>query len=101
MLQKACTGVDSHYLDVCQPAHQGNADANEKLVSIIFLRLRIICYLGSKLNILQDRYTEELKKIHRPELEDPKLLHYNVDVMYAANGGNPHGRYVKVSIIFH
>jgi hypothetical protein len=42
---------------------------------------------------------EELKKIHRQKLEDPRSVPFNVDVAYAVGGGSPHGRYVKVSII--
>jgi hypothetical protein len=33
MLQKKSIRVDSHYLDVWQPAHEGDAVAAEKLVS--------------------------------------------------------------------
>jgi hypothetical protein len=53
------------------------------------------------LNILQERYTQELKKIHEPELEDPRLVPFNVDTAYASGGGTPHGRYVKIPIVFH
>jgi hypothetical protein len=35
---------------------------------------------------------EELKKIHVPELEDPRSVPFNVDVAYATGGGTPHGR---------
>jgi hypothetical protein len=34
VLQKKCTGVDPHYFDVWEPAHQGKADAMERLVTI-------------------------------------------------------------------
>jgi hypothetical protein len=51
------------------------------------------------LNILQKRYTTELRKIHGSQLEDPRLVPFNVDVMYATGGGSPHGRYVKISIV--
>jgi hypothetical protein len=53
-----------------------------------------------ELNILQGCYTEELRKIHRPELEDPRSMPFNVDAAYAVGGGTLHGRYVKVSIVF-
>jgi hypothetical protein len=53
------------------------------------------------LNILQERYTQELKKIHEPELEDPRLVPFNVDTAYASGRGTPHGRYVKIPIVFH
>jgi hypothetical protein len=46
------------------------------------------------------RYTEELRKIHGPELEDMMSMPFNVDAAYAAGGGTPHGRYAKVSIVF-
>jgi hypothetical protein len=42
---------------------------------------------------LQERYTEELKKIHGADV-DPKLVPFNVAAMYDAGGGTPHGRYV-------
>jgi hypothetical protein len=45
---------------------------------------------------MQERYTEELKKIHGPELEDPRLVPFNVN---AAGRGTPHGRYVNISIV--
>jgi hypothetical protein len=41
-----------------------------------------------------------LKKIHGLELEDPRLAPFNADTTYVAGGGTPHGRYVKISIIF-
>jgi hypothetical protein len=36
MLQKKRTGVDPHYFDVWEPAHQGNTDGAERLVTISF-----------------------------------------------------------------
>jgi hypothetical protein len=49
VLQKASTGANPHYLDVWQPAHQGNAKAAEKLVSISFYSYTIFvtCVLNS------------------------------------------------------
>jgi hypothetical protein len=52
------------------------------------------------LNILQERYTQELRKIHRPELEDPQSVLFNIDAAYAVGGGTPHGRYVMIMIVF-
>jgi hypothetical protein len=52
------------------------------------------------LNILQERYTAELKKIHGPEQEDMRSVPFNIDIVYAAGGGTSHGRYVKVLIVF-
>jgi hypothetical protein len=34
------------------------------------------------LNILQERYTQELKKIHGPKLEDLRSVPFNVDIAY-------------------
>jgi hypothetical protein len=62
--------------------------------------MRHLLYL-IEFNILQGRYTEELRKIHEPELEDPRSMPFNVDTAYATGGGTLHGRYVKVSIVFH
>jgi hypothetical protein len=50
------------------------------------------------LNILQERYTVELKKIHGSELEYPRSVPFNVDATYVVGGGTPHGRCVKISI---
>jgi hypothetical protein len=52
------------------------------------------------LNILQERYITELRKIHGPHLEDMRSVPFNLDVVYAAGGGTPHGRYVKILIVF-
>jgi hypothetical protein len=34
VLQKKCTMVEPHYFDVWEPAHEGNADAAKRLVTI-------------------------------------------------------------------
>jgi hypothetical protein len=47
-----------------------------------------------------DRYTEELRKIHGPEVENLMLVPFNIDASYVADGGTPYGRYVKISIVF-
>jgi hypothetical protein len=60
--------------------------------------IHIICYVRIKFNILHDRYTEELKNIHGPELKDTRLVPFIVD---ATGRGTLHGRYVKVSNIFY
>jgi hypothetical protein len=63
--------------------------------------MRYLLYIRTYLlNILQERYTEELKKIYGPEIEDPRLVPFNVDAAYASGGGTPHGRYVKIPIVF-
>jgi hypothetical protein len=35
---------------------------------------------------------EELKKIHKPKLEDPMLVPFNDDIVYAVGRGTQHGR---------
>jgi hypothetical protein len=40
-------------------------------------------------------------KIHVPELEDPRLLPFNVNVASVAGGGTPHGRYGLFSIKYY
>jgi hypothetical protein len=35
---------------------------------------------------------KELRKIHGPEVQDPRSFPFNVDVAYALGGGTPHGR---------
>jgi hypothetical protein len=34
-------------------------------------------------------------------IEDPRSVPFNVDDVYAASGGTPHGWYVKISIVFN
>jgi hypothetical protein len=41
-----------------------------------------------------------LKKIHGSTLEDLWSMPFNIDTVYAADGGTPHERYVKILIIF-
>jgi hypothetical protein len=35
---------------------------------------------------------EEFRKMHRSELQDLRMVPFNVDAAYAAGGGTPHGR---------
>jgi hypothetical protein len=39
------------------------------------------------LNILLERYAEELRKIHGTQLEDPRSVPFNIDAVYAAGRG--------------
>jgi hypothetical protein len=101
MLQKKSIGVEPHYLDVWLPMHDDDEATTEKLVSNnIKCSAKFVIYLYL-LNILQKWYTEELRKIHGPQLEDPRSVPFNVGAAYAIGGGTPHGRYVKISIVFH
>jgi hypothetical protein len=43
------------------------------------------------LNILQERYTQELRKIHGDKLEDSRSVPFNPDAAYVVGGGTPHG----------
>jgi hypothetical protein len=100
MLQKKSTRVEPHYLAVWLSAHDDDDATMEKIVSNnIKCYAYFVIYL-ELLNILQKRYTEELRKIHGSELEDPMSVPFNVDVAYAAGGGTPHARFVNKSIVF-
>jgi hypothetical protein len=35
---------------------------------------------------------EELRKIHRSEIQDPRLVPFDLAAVYATGGGTPHGR---------
>jgi hypothetical protein len=35
---------------------------------------------------------EELRKVHGPYLQDPRMVPFNVDTAYATGGGTPLGR---------
>jgi hypothetical protein len=63
--------------------------------------MRYLLYITYLLNILSERYTQELRKIHGDDLEEPRSVPFNPDAAYVAGGGTPHGRYVKISIVFH
>jgi hypothetical protein len=87
-------------LDVWLAAHGDDEATTEKLVSNnikCYAQFVIYLYL---LNILQEQFTTELRKIHGPQLEDPRSVPFNIDVVFAAGGGTPHGRYVKILIVF-
>jgi hypothetical protein len=63
--------------------------------------MRFLLYIRTYLlNILQEQYTQELRKIHGDDVEDPRSMPFNPDVVYVVGGGTPHGRYVKISIVF-
>jgi hypothetical protein len=42
---------------------------------------------------------DELRKIHGPELQDPRSVPFNVDPAYVEGRDTPHGRQVNVLII--
>jgi hypothetical protein len=39
-------------------------------------------------------------KIYEHDLEDPRSVPFNIDVVYVVGEGTPHGRYVKILIVF-
>jgi hypothetical protein len=64
--------------------------------------MRYLLYICTYLlNILQERYTQELRKIHGDDLEDPQSMPFNSDVAHVAGRGTLHERYIKISIVFH
>jgi hypothetical protein len=63
--------------------------------------MHILLYIRTySLNILQERYTQELNKIHGSELEDPRSVPFNVNAAYVSCGVTPHERYVEIPIVF-
>jgi hypothetical protein len=44
---------------------------------------------------MQERYTEELRKIHGPDIEDSRLVPFNIDATYAVGGGTCHTRLLR------
>jgi hypothetical protein len=78
MLQKKSNRVETHYLDVWLPTYGDDEATVERLVSNnikCYVYFVIYPYL---LNILQERYTQELRKIHELVLEDPRSVPFNV-----------------------
>jgi hypothetical protein len=73
VLQKASTGDNPHYLNVLQPAHHGNADAANKLVSISFYS-----YASIVISVLNSIF---YRMIFRGVEEDPqaKARRHEVD----------------------
>jgi hypothetical protein len=70
VLKKPNTGVDPYFIDVWVPMHRDDAEATHKLVSINFNTfVCIICFnrVCNNFTFVQDRYTEELRKIHGPD----------------------------------
>jgi hypothetical protein len=97
-LFKTSTGVEHHYLDVWVAMHRDNPQSQQKLVSTNFFYnyvCIIICFICvNKLIVVQERYTEELRKKHVLDI-DSGSVPFDVDASYAVGGGLPHGRYVK------
>jgi hypothetical protein len=44
---------------------------------------------------MQERYTEELRKIHGPDIEDSRSVPFNIDATYAVGGGTCHTRFLR------
>jgi hypothetical protein len=62
--------------------------------------LCIICYISVLTQYSAGMIYSRVEENPRAELEDPKSVPFNVDVAYASVGGSPHGRYVKILIVF-
>jgi hypothetical protein len=95
ILQKDGTGVDPHFIDAWVPMHRDDPKVTQKLVSNNFnTYVCIIYFIHVTLTFVQDRYTEELRKTHGPDT-DPRSVPFDVNDVYHAGGGLPHGRYVE------
>jgi hypothetical protein len=87
-LQKKSTGIEPHYLDVWLPVHDDDGASAEKLVSNNIKCYAIfVIYPYVLTNILQEQYTQELRKIHGDDVEDPRSMPFNPDVVYVVGGG--------------
>jgi hypothetical protein len=77
--------------------HRDDPEATQKLVSNNFNTYVCIVYfirVSNNFTFVQNRYTEELKKTHGSDT-DLRSVPFDVNVVYHAGGGLPHGRYVK------
>jgi hypothetical protein len=95
ILKKASTGVDLHFINIWVPLHRDDLEVTQKLVSNNFNSyVCIVCFIDVKLTFVQDRYMEELRKTHDLDT-DPRSMPFDVNAVYHAGGGLPHGRYVE------
>jgi hypothetical protein len=77
--------------------HRDDPEAMQKLVSNNFnTYVSIVCFIRviNNFTFVQDRYTEELRKTHSPDI-DPWFVPFNVTTAYCAGGVLRHGRYVE------
>jgi hypothetical protein len=82
------------------PTHDDDEASAEKLVSNNIKCYAIFVIYPYLLNILQERYTQELRKISGADLEDPQSVPFNPDATHVVSGGTPHEMCVKISIVF-
>jgi hypothetical protein len=77
--------------------HRDDPQSQHKLVSTDFFYSYVcivICFIRvNMLIVVQERYTEELKK-YAPNV-DLRSVPFDVDASYAMGGGLQHGKYVK------
>jgi hypothetical protein len=101
MLQKKSTGVEPHYLDVWLLVHDDDEASAEKLVSNNIKCYAIFVIYPYVLTQYSARiiYTS-VEENPQGDLEVPWSVPFIPDVAYVAGGGTPHGRYVKISIVF-
>jgi hypothetical protein len=79
------------------PTHRDDPEATQKLVSNNFnTYVSIVCFIHiiNNFTFVQDRYTEELRKTHGPDI-DPRSVPFDVTAVYRAGGDLRHGRYVE------
>jgi hypothetical protein len=78
------------------PMHRDDPEATQKLVSNNFNSYICmhVCFICIKLTFVQDRYTKESRKTHGHDT-DPRSVPFDVNTVYQAGRGLPHGRYVE------
>jgi hypothetical protein len=76
--------------------HRDDPEVTQKLVSNNFNSyVCIVCFIHVMLTFVWDRYMELLRKTHGPDT-DPRSVPFDVNIVYHAGGGLPHGRYVEI-----
>jgi hypothetical protein len=77
--------------------NRDDLEATQKLVSNNFnTYVSIVCFIRviNNFTFVQDRYMEELRKTHGPDI-DPRSMPFDLTTMYHASRCLRHGRYVE------
>jgi hypothetical protein len=63
--------------------------------------LCIICYISVLTQYFVGMIYTRVEENPRVSARGPEVSDLNIDAAYALDGGTPHGRYVKILIVFH
>jgi hypothetical protein len=64
----------------------------ERLVTISFYSYAIFVIFILNSIFLYECYMKKLKKIHMSDVQEPRLVPFNLPAAYATGGDTPHGR---------